>query len=604
MKKLAITLLAIAAVAANAQIKQTWAADIDEPGVTYWGASTAVTTNGNVVSFATANGNITRLTCHDGLGALLWTKSFDYMDADSEGDLLADASGDVFLCYRDQASSAHVAKVDGATGNFLWDRKSPTFGIHRGMAQDAQGNIILLRDSNNGIYGPAVEKYDPNGVLLQSKLPGAASDGFQPHSLAVSANGQIYFLSTKTVSGVLNQRLEALTPNLVTRYVSSWLAGEYNGARLASDRNGRVCTAERKTGQIDTLVIRTFNAAGTATVHELTVPGRQIYDTKSAFDANGRFVVSNRCTQGFDNFIEVFWFAPTDTTAPQVQRAAAVVSGSVGMNLYDLRADSFGQLYAFASIGETGYSSMIYAFDENRTTPIWSKTCRPVWASIFIPMSPAVGRWGQVALGTQMGDENHELVGLDYVKQLGLRNLLINGQSFTGGRTITGTVNFYSNDTMDRAVAMTSNTSYATIAPSKTVVAGASQANISIDLKPTSVRRAVRIEGTFGGAKRSAVFYIEPPVASGLTLYPTTVKGGSNVNGSARINGAAPTGGMVVNISSSDAAAVVPNSVTVPEGAITKAFVVNTNVVSQQKTVTLTATTGSTSKTATLIVTP
>lgn len=603
MKKLAITILAIAAVAANAQIKQTWSTDIDEPGTTYWGYSSTISPNGNVYSFAIAQANITRITAHDGLGNQLWAKSYDHIDADSGGKLVADSAGDVIFCYRTPDGYAHVAKLDGSNGGTLWDKKVSTYGIQCDVALDGQGNIILLRESSGAFSGPAVEKYDANGVLLQSKLPSAASDGYGAEKLAVSANGQIYALSAKNIGGVWTQRMEALTPNLVVRYASTWVGDPY-AVSISSDRNGRVCSTQRKADSIDTLVVRTFSSTGTATIHNLSVPNRQIYDIACTFDANGRFVVSNRCYQNGSNFIETFWYTPTDTTLTQVQRAAAVYDESTNMTLYRLLADSFGQVYAIASVGLGSGSSTIFAFDENRTTPIWTKACRPTWASLSYPVLPAVGRWGQVAVATQIGDDNHEFVGLDYVKQLGLRNLLINGQSFTGGRTITGTVNFYSNDTMDRAVAMTSNTSYATIAPTKTVVAGASQANISVDLKPTSVRRAVRIEGTFGGAKRSVVFYIEPPVASGLTLYPTTVKGGANVNGSARINGAAPTGGMVVNISSSDAAAVVPNSVTVAEGAVTKAFVVNTNVVSQQKTVTLTATTGATSKTATLIVTP
>lgn len=604
MKKLAITILAIAAVAANAQIKQTWSTDIDEPGTTYWGYSTAISPNGNLYTFSVSQGNITRLTAHDGLGNPLWSKSFDFMDSDNGGKLLADATGNVVLCYRDQAGFVHLAKIDGANGNSLWDKQMPTYGQQVDFAMDGQGNIVVLRESNAPYNGPAVEKFDSDGVLLQSKPSSLVTAGYAPKRLAVSANGQIYTISTKTIAGVFTQRLEALTPNLVTRFATSWNQGDYWGAALASDRNGRVCTAERKPDQINTLVVRTFGPTGIATVHETAIPNRQIYATEAEFDANGRFVVVNSGSTGPENFLETMWYAPTDTTSPQVQRASVVVPDSIGVTLRSLIADSFGQVYAFATVGGSVYDSTVYAFDENRTAPIWTQSCRPTLFSLSYPVFPAVGRWGQVGLGTQIGDENHELVGLNYVKQLGLRNLLINGQSFTGGRTITGTVNFYSNDTMDRAVAMTSNTSYATIAPTKTVVAGASQANISVDLKPTSVRRAVRIEGTFGGAKRSVVFYIEPPVASGLTLYPTTVKGGANVNGSARINGAAPTGGMVVNISSSDAAAVVPNSVTVPEGAITKAFVVNTNVVSQQKTVTLTATTGATSKTATLIVTP
>lgn len=602
MKKLTIALLAIAAVAGQAQIKQTWTETLTDPSLNYWVESTAIATNGSVFTLSMADGYNTRLTSHDGLGNLQWTKTYSTMDTDEGGRLIADAQGNILFLYRTPVGNAHVMKVDGTSGGALWNASVPARQVDA-IEVDGSGNIVILGYNGGATDGPVVYKISPDGVLLQSRETTPETQGYRPRRLAVSANGQIYTVSWKSINGTTYERLEALTPNFTVRYANTWAGNNY-GAQLdlASDRNGRVCVTEIQSGNNPSLQVRTFSSNGTPTLVALPIAGVGIYENNADFDANGRLVVGS---SGFQNglyFSDVRWFSVTDTTVSPIQRSKVSFTADHGFWIRKLVCDSFGQTYLTGVLSGTVPKTATYAFDESRTAPIWDRA-----ESFPISSSPrydaTVGRWGQVASVASFGDPTSE-VGVAYIKQLGLRNLLINGQSFTGGRTITGTVNFYSSDTMDRTVNMTSNTSYAIIAPTKTVTAGASQAGMSIELKPTSVRRAVRIEGTFGGAKRSALFYIEPPVASGLTVYPTSVKGGTNVNGSARINGAAPTGGMVVNISSSDAAAVVPNSVTVAEGAVTKAFTVNTNVVSQQKTVTLTATTGTTSKTATLTITP
>ncbi len=603
MKKLTIALLAIAAVAAPAQIKQTWTNTLDDPTISYRSEDTAVAPNGSVFTISMADNYTARLTCLDGLGNTAWTKNYDIMDTDGSATLLADSQGNLLVQYLAAGNEFHLMKVDGATGNTLWNSTFAADAFTE-MEVDGQENIILLGGKISGQSGPVVYKFSPSGVLLNTRNVDAAANGYWPRGLAVSANGQIYTISTKYVNGVLMDRLEALTPNFTLRYATSWADSDSSATiSVASDRNGRVCTADIKSGNNTSLQIRTFNAAGAFTVIDAPLSNLSIYELKAEFDANGRFVVGSSGYQSGLYFMDARWYAVTETTATAVQRAKVNYTDTIGSSVRKIMCDSFGQTYLFANVGESSTTkTSVVAFDENRTTPVWSYN--DTYAPRTSPFSrAAVGRWGQVASTCTYGDP-HSMIGVSYIKQLGLRNLLINGQSFTGGRTITGTVNFYGSHTAGRTVNLTSNSNYAVVNPSATIAVGASQAGMSIELKPTSVRRAVRIEGTFGVAKRSVVFYIEPPVASGLTVYPTSVKGGTNVNGSARINGAAPAGGMVVTLSSSDAAAVVPNSVTVAEGAITKAFLVNTNVVSQTKIATLTATTGSTSKTATLTITP
>jgi hypothetical protein len=95
------------------------------------------------------------------------------------------------------------------------------------------------------------------------------------------------------------------------------------------------------------------------------------------------------------------------------------------------------------------------------------------------------------------------------------------------------------------------------------------------------------------------------PSLSSLTLNPTSVSGGSTSQGTVTLTGAAPSGGSVVTLASSNTTvATVPSSVTIPAGATSATFVVTTYSVAAPTSVTISASYGGVSKTATLTVTP
>jgi N-acetylneuraminic acid mutarotase len=69
------------------------------------------------------------------------------------------------------------------------------------------------------------------------------------------------------------------------------------------------------------------------------------------------------------------------------------------------------------------------------------------------------------------------------------------------------------------------------------------------------------------------------PTLGSLQLNPTNVIGGQTSQATLTLSGPAPAGGAVVILSSSNGAATVPASVTVPEGAISASFTINTTPV-------------------------
>jgi hypothetical protein len=90
---------------------------------------------------------------------------------------------------------------------------------------------------------------------------------------------------------------------------------------------------------------------------------------------------------------------------------------------------------------------------------------------------------------------------------------------------------------------------------------------------------------------------------SSLSLNPASVTGGSSSVGTATLNMAAPAGGAGVFLSSSNAAATVPQSVVVPAGQTSATFTATTSAVNASTSATITASLGG-STTAVLTITP
>lgn len=111
-------------------------------------------------------------------------------------------------------------------------------------------------------------------------------------------------------------------------------------------------------------------------------------------------------------------------------------------------------------------------------------------------------------------------------------------------------------------------------------------------------------------ARLSGCTVSSPPPPSGvavssLTLSQTTVVGGNPVTGTVTLSAAAPADGLVVSLTSSNAAvASVPPSVTVPAGATSANFTVTTTAVNDTQSATITATGGGASRSVTLSVVP
>jgi hypothetical protein len=186
--------------------------------------------------------------------------------------------------------------------------------------------------------------------------------------------------------------------------------------------------------------------------------------------------------------------------------------------------------------------------------------------------------------------------------------LTLNQSAVVGGTTAQGTIILQAPAPSGGvSVALTSNNSVINIPSSVTVPAGATSASFPITTSAVSTSTPAQIQAD-PGTNYSATLWVDPsPMASPLSvmLNPTSVYGGTASQGTVTLSTAAPSGGTVVKLSSSNTAvATVPTSVTVPAGSTSATFTASTSDVSFQTLVTVTASAGSAAESATLKVNP
>jgi len=111
-----------------------------------------------------------------------------------------------------------------------------------------------------------------------------------------------------------------------------------------------------------------------------------------------------------------------------------------------------------------------------------------------------------------------------------------------------------------------------------------------------------------GGASNAATFTVTaappPPTLQSLSLSAASVVGGGSVSGTVRLSAPVPIGGAVLTLRSSSGVVTVPSSIPVSATVSVINFTAATTAVTSAQTVTITATYGASSQTATLTVLP
>lgn len=138
---------------------------------------------------------------------------------------------------------------------------------------------------------------------------------------------------------------------------------------------------------------------------------------------------------------------------------------------------------------------------------------------------------------------------------------------------------------------------------------GQSGTTFTVTTTQVSAQRTVNLTASsiaFPGFSQTATLAVAAPGSvklQSLTISPSTVTGGQSTSGTLTLSGAAPIAGVTVTLRSNSIAAQIPQSIVlISSGQTTATFTINTISVIAKQTVTITATAGGVSQTATLIV--
>src|SRR3954447_16656026 len=153
-----------------------------------------------------------------------------------------------------------------------------------------------------------------------------------------------------------------------------------------------------------------------------------------------------------------------------------------------------------------------------------------------------------------------------------------------------------------------SNPAVLQVPPTVSVPAGNNSASFPITTNATSVFTTVEVDASAGGITRSAFVNLAAgataPSLASLAITPASVAGGSNATGTVGLTSAAPSGGLSVTLATGNASvAQPPPIVNVPAGQTQANFTVTTSTVTANTPVTITAFSGSITRSATFTVT-
>jgi hypothetical protein len=181
--------------------------------------------------------------------------------------------------------------------------------------------------------------------------------------------------------------------------------------------------------------------------------------------------------------------------------------------------------------------------------------------------------------------------------------------------TVTGTVRISGTAPAGGTPPISLQSSDATVASvpaNVTIQGGQSSQTFQVTTQPVTATRTVTITATLTppapgtATTRTVNLILRPPVLTSVTLGKSSTVGKTEtIQGTVTLNGRAPTGGVVVTLSSNSAnAKLQQTSVTVPAGSTSTVFQVTTEPVDSALLATITATSQGVTQTTTLTIQP
>jgi len=186
-----------------------------------------------------------------------------------------------------------------------------------------------------------------------------------------------------------------------------------------------------------------------------------------------------------------------------------------------------------------------------------------------------------------------------------LQSVTVSPQSVAGGNSPTGSIKLDGNAGPGGTTVLLSSSLKGTSVPSTvTIPSGSDSATFVVATTGVKTLALTKITATLNLDSKSATLAISPTSVASLSISPNAVMGGTPAIGLVSLDGAAPTGGLIVNLSSNSVSARTPSYVKIAPGATSGSFSIVTTGVSKTTSVSVKAKTGLTSASALLTIQP
>ncbi len=178
------------------------------------------------------------------------------------------------------------------------------------------------------------------------------------------------------------------------------------------------------------------------------------------------------------------------------------------------------------------------------------------------------------------------------------QSTVVCGSMLSANVTIDGVAGYYSSD-----VLIKSSSSVGEMTTDAAVDSGQTTTTFNIYTLPVTSPQTVTITASAGTVTKTVSFTVLPLGPQSVSLSPATVTAGGSSVGTVTLNAPAGSGGVVVTLGSSETAAGVPASITIPAGSTTGSFTITTKAGSGKSTAVISASVGATKASAKLKIT-
>lgn len=531
----------------------------------------------------------------------------------------ADGSPDSTFGYDPYGANPGVVQVSFSSGN-------PSSSRVYGMALQPDGKIVVTGIYEGGGRNPFVARYEGSGFLDPTFSPADPSDPSRPAgvlflpgldtSRAVAVgDGKVYVAGTNFNPG--GGTLVGISGTGAVEF-SAVTEGTY-WCDVEVDQNNRPVVMGGAAG----VQVGRYNPDGTPDAAFGTNGIAAVADLDSNF-RHGLAVSDGKILVAGEFLITEGGVYGTRMTFARLDGAGALdptfgVGGRVLSNIpdssaYSVAAQPDGKFVAaglvdknfgVARFNADGSIDTSFSGDGKDSTAFPKPADAAAWG--FVGAQGVAVSGGKivvagVALDARLypdpgqGERTFYEPGVGVARYLGsspdFGALTLSAASVIGGANSVGTIRLNSPAPAGGAkVFLTSSDTAAATVPAYTLIgAGQTTRNFTVTTKPVAATASVVISAAYAGSTVSAPFVVTAPRLKALSLTASSIcPDCQTASGTVSLTGKAPSGGLSVSLTSSNAAASVPTTVTVPEGLTTATFSVTASAVASAQTAVLKA---------------